>query len=351
MTIASKPCETTGFTRRCGGFTLLEVVTALLILGTICTTVLTVINQAITTTIDLRKRTQAFETARENMENLLCLLAVSDTSDFGTHPLYPDIEWETTIEPFTEPTTNKMWIQAVCKASFPDSAGEIQTVTLTHWLTGLSDKQAQQILDQQKREGKYMDLLNANNETVKEQTAIREYLRQNGTETKEYDRILADQKRQKKQWIKEYPYDPDLFNGLMDSLRLKEYEWLDSIGFDRDSFDAWGRAQSPEFWAAIARRAGVSSAASGGSGSSSPDSRPSDTKGNAADGKTKPTNGNGSGDATNPDGTGNGDQKSPGSQDTSSSGDSQGLERPSDYNRWTPAQQQLWDDLIRRLSK
>jgi type II secretory pathway pseudopilin PulG len=334
-----------------GGFTLLEVVTALLILGTISATVLTVMNQAITTAIDLRKRTQAFEVARENMENLLCLVTVSDTSDFGTHPLYPDIEWETTIEPFTEPVTNKMWIQAVCTASYTDSAGEIQEVTLTHWLTGLSDKQMQQILDQQKREGQYQDLLNANDESAKEQMAIREYLRQNGTETKEYDRILADQKRQKKQWIKEYPYDPDLFNGLMDSLRLKEYEWLDSIGFNRDDYDAWGRIQSPAFWAAIARRAGSSSGASGGSDSSSPDNRPSDTKGNADDGKTKHSDDKGSGDSSNSDGKSDGDQNSSGSQDDSSSGESQGLERPSDYNRWTPQQQQLWDDLIKRLSK
>ncbi len=79
-------------TTRCG-FTLLEVVTALLILGTICATALMVMNQAIATTIDLRKRTQAFETARENMENLLCLMTISDVSDFGTDPLHPDIDW------------------------------------------------------------------------------------------------------------------------------------------------------------------------------------------------------------------------------------------------------------------
>jgi prepilin-type N-terminal cleavage/methylation domain-containing protein len=332
------------------GFTLLEVVTAVLILGTICTTVLTVMNQAITTASDLRKRTQAFEVARENMENLLCLMTVSDVSDFGTDPLHPDIEWETTVEPFTEPVTNKMWIQAVCTASFPDSNGEIQEVKLTHWLTGLSDKQMQQILDQQKREGEYQDLLNANDESAKEQMAIREYLRQNGTDTKAYDRILADQKRQKKQWIKEYPYDPELFKGLMDSLRVTEYDWLDSIGFNRDDYDAWGRSQSPEFWAAIARRAG-SSKTSGGSESSSSDKPSSDTTGKTDDGKTKPSDDKGSGDSLNSDGKSDGNPNSSGSQDNSSSGESQGFERPADYNRWTPEQQKLWKDLIERLSK
>lgn len=320
------------------GFTLLEVVTALLILGTICATALTVMNQAIATTIDLRKRTQAFETARENMENLLCLMTISDTSDFGTHPLYPDIEWETTVEPFTEPVTNKMWIQAVCTASYPDSSGEIQTVTLAHWLTGLSEKQMRQILDQQEREGQYLDLLNSNNESAKEQMAIREYLRQNGTDTKEYDRILADQKRQKKQWIKEYPNDPELFTELMDSLRLKEYEWLDSIGFNRDDYDSWGRAQSPEFWSAIARKAGTSTASGGtGSGSSSGDNLPS---GDSKDSKPG-----------TPDDGGQPKPESPGGKENPSPGESGDYDPPAEFNRWTPEQQKLWKDLIQRLGK
>lgn len=314
------------------GFTLLEVVTALLILGTICTTVLAVMNRAIGTAIDLRKRTQAFEVARENMENLLCLMTVSDVSDFGTDPLHPDIEWETTVEPFTEPVTSKMWIQAVCTASYPDSAGEIQTVTLTHWLTGLTEKQMKLILERQDQEGQYLDLMNSNVESVKEQMAIREYLRQNGADTKEYDRILTDQKRQKKQWINEYSYEPELFNGLMDSLRVKEYEWLDSIGFNRDDYDSWGQAQSPEFWAAIARRAG-SSRISGGSSSSSSKGPSSDTK--------KNTDG-GTGDSSNSDGTGNPDP---------STGESGDFERPADYDRWTPEQQKLWNDVIQRLSR
>jgi type II secretory pathway pseudopilin PulG len=231
--------------RRAGGFTLLEVVTALLILGTICATVLTAMNRAITTAIDLRKRTQAFETARENMENLLCLMTISDTSDFGTHPIYPDIEWETTVEPFTEPATSKMWIQAVCTASYPDSAGEIQKVTLTHWLTGLSDKQIKQILDQQKQEEKYLDLLNSNDETRAEQAAVRRYLQEKGIALKPYNAALAEQARQKKQWIKEYQNDPGALRDLMDSIRLKEYEWLESIGFDWNDFAQW-RLENPD---------------------------------------------------------------------------------------------------------
>lgn len=227
------------------GFTLLEVVTALLVLGTICATVLAVMNRAIGTAIDLRKRTQAFEVARENMENLLRLMTISDMSDFGTDPLYPDIEWETTVEPFTEPATNKMWIRAVCTASYPDSAGEIQEVTLTHWLTGLTDKQAQQILDQQNREGKYLDLLSANDKTRAEQSAIRRYLREKGIDLKVYATVLADQVQLKKQWLKEYKDDPETLQALMDSIRQTEYEWLDSIGFNWDDFDQW-RLENPD---------------------------------------------------------------------------------------------------------
>ncbi|NLH17673.1 MAG: type II secretion system protein [Phycisphaerae bacterium] len=226
------------------GFTLLEVVTALLILGTICATVLTAMNRAIAVAIDLRKRTQAFEVARENMENLLCLVSVSEVSDFGIDPLHPDIEWETTVESFSEPATNKMWIQAVCTASYPDSSGEIQKVTLTHWLTGLSDKQAQMILDQQKRESEYMNLLNDNDRIVQEQEAIRRYLREMGLELKPYSEILTEQKREKRKWINEYEYDPELFGDLMGSLRDKEYEWLDSIRFNWDDFTRW-RLENP----------------------------------------------------------------------------------------------------------
>ncbi len=240
------------------GFTLLEVVTALLILGTICATALMAMNQAIATAIDLRKRTQAFEVARENMENLLSLTTVSETSDFGTDPLHPDIEWETTVESFDEPVTGKMWIQAVCTASYVDSSGESRTVTLTHWLTGLSDKQIQQILDQRKRESEYLDLLNENDQTVQEQEAIRRFLRDKGGDLKTYTTILNEQARQKRRWISEYEYDPALFADLMASLRVKEYEWLDSIGFNWVQFDQW-RRENP----AAENRAGVSDSTGG----------------------------------------------------------------------------------------
>jgi hypothetical protein len=43
-----------------------------------------------------------------------------------------------------------MWLRAVCSAEYEDPAGELKQVELTHWLTKLSDKQIEQILDAQK---------------------------------------------------------------------------------------------------------------------------------------------------------------------------------------------------------
>jgi prepilin-type N-terminal cleavage/methylation domain-containing protein len=368
------------------GFTLLEVVTALLILGAICATTLAVMNRAIATAIDLRKRTQAFEVARENMENLLALMTVTEVSDFGTDPLRPDIQWDTTVESFNEPATDKMWVHAICTASYVDSAGETQSVTLNHWLTGLSDKQAQQIRDQQKKEGEYADLLKAREDMVKEQLAVREYLRQKGVDTGPYDKILAEQRRQVKEWIKQNEYDPELFKTLMDSLRLKELQWLDSIGFNADDYTAWSRAQSSDFWAAIARRAGVSTGSSGGSGTGSGSgsgsgsgagaggsgNQPGDSSGSSPDNgdssKAKPTkkgtkkgSGKGTGSGNGSGGSGSGSSSDSGSSNSGSgssdsgntgSGESQPdpYQRPNNYNQWSPDQQKLWDELIRRLN-
>ena len=57
-------------------FTLLEVVVAISILGTICATVLVVMDQCIGATIDMELKDRAFTLARENMENLLANDAV-----------------------------------------------------------------------------------------------------------------------------------------------------------------------------------------------------------------------------------------------------------------------------------
>ncbi|MBN1124772.1 MAG: type II secretion system protein, partial [Sedimentisphaerales bacterium] len=145
------------FSRR-RGFTLLEVTVATLILAILATTVLVILDRCIDATMDLELRMRAFSVARENMERLLGGSSVTETTEFGIDELNPAIEWETIVEPFYEPITNRMWIQAVCSAGYTDSKNEMQTVQLTHWITSLTDKQIKQIEDQRQKEQEYLDL-------------------------------------------------------------------------------------------------------------------------------------------------------------------------------------------------
>ena len=140
-------------------FTFIEVITAITILAAITGTIFVVVDRCVSTTIDIQSKTQAFEVARENMETLLASDSVRETTEFGTLESNPDIEWTTVVEPFYEPATNRMWIRAVCSASYSDSTGERQNIELTHWLTDVTKTQMQQIIDQQKREAEYLDAL------------------------------------------------------------------------------------------------------------------------------------------------------------------------------------------------
>jgi hypothetical protein len=77
---------------------------------------------------------------------------VEESAEFGDSDQYPDIQWETVVESFTVPLTDKMWIQAVCSAEYTDSEGEVRRIELTHWLTDLTKAQEQQILARQEEE-------------------------------------------------------------------------------------------------------------------------------------------------------------------------------------------------------
>ena len=129
-------------------FSLVETATALIILAIVTSSVLVVIDRCVSSTADLAIRRQAFEVARDNMEVLLTSSAVSEKTEMGTSDKYPEIQWQTTVEPFYEPVTDRMWIQAVCSAEYADTAGEQQTVKLTHWLTDLTKEQLLQMLQQ-----------------------------------------------------------------------------------------------------------------------------------------------------------------------------------------------------------
>ncbi|MBN1787915.1 MAG: type II secretion system protein [Sedimentisphaerales bacterium] len=137
------------------GFTLVEVTASLIILGLITATVLVVANRAIATVVLWQTKMEAFDIARENMEQILAGKKVTDTVEYGVSERNPDITWETTIESFFEPLTENMWVRAVCSAEFTDAGGEEQKVELVHWITSLSKKQVEQILEQQQRQDAY----------------------------------------------------------------------------------------------------------------------------------------------------------------------------------------------------
>jgi type II secretory pathway pseudopilin PulG len=133
-------------------FSLVETVAALLILAFISSSVLVVINRYMVSAVDSVLRMQAFEVARTNMEKLLTLTSVQESVEYGTSEMYPDIQYQIVVEPFYEPITAEMWIQAVCSAEYTDSEGRIQTVELTHWLTDVTKAELLKILAQRESE-------------------------------------------------------------------------------------------------------------------------------------------------------------------------------------------------------
>jgi hypothetical protein len=132
-------------------FSLVEVVTALIILAFISFSVLVVINRCMASAADSELRMQAFEVARDNMETLLSKDSVEEMVEYGSSVKYPEIKWQTTVEMFYEPEASEqmqVWVRGVCSAEYTDAAGEVQTIELTHWLTGLTKEQLIEMLKQ-----------------------------------------------------------------------------------------------------------------------------------------------------------------------------------------------------------
>jgi prepilin-type N-terminal cleavage/methylation domain-containing protein len=127
------------------GFSLLEVMVALAILALVTSSVLIVVDRCLGSASDSALRMEAFQLARENMEKILSSNSVEEKVDYGNSEKYPDISWQTVIEAFSEPISGKMWIRAVCSAEYLDSTGEKQTVDLEHWITELTDQEANQL--------------------------------------------------------------------------------------------------------------------------------------------------------------------------------------------------------------
>ena len=139
-------------------FSLVESVTALIILALISSSAFVVIDRSMASAADSVLKMQAFELARNNMETLLASDSVEENTDYGASEKYPDIQWETTVETFTTPSNDGMWVQAICSAEYIDSAGETQTIELTSWITALAKSQLVQIAKEKARQAALLDL-------------------------------------------------------------------------------------------------------------------------------------------------------------------------------------------------
>ena len=138
-----------GCLRHGAGFTLLEVLAALAILGLAASSVLVVIDRCVSSASNSALRMEAFALVREHLEEILVRDSVAETVEYGTSERYPDVSWQTVIEGFPEPVSGQMWVRAVCSADYKDSTGETQKIELIHWIAQLSDQQAGQLVGQQ----------------------------------------------------------------------------------------------------------------------------------------------------------------------------------------------------------
>ena len=139
------------------GFSLVEAVTAVIILALVSSSVLVVINRCMASSVDMTLRMQAFEVARENMEQLLAKDSAELTVDYGTSDKYPEIQWQTTVETFMDSATSRMWVKAVCSTEYTDSKSEDQKIELTHWLTSVSKEEMKKILKWKKQAKDLLD--------------------------------------------------------------------------------------------------------------------------------------------------------------------------------------------------
>lgn len=221
------------------GFTLVEVVAALLILSMLIGSVLTVMSKITEGMVDLKARTQAFAVARENMEKLLTAASVEDMSEYGVVETNPDMDWQTIVEPFYEPISNRMWVRGVCSSSYTDSKGQRQIIELTCWLTGLNAQQIQQIVDQQKRQEEYMAQFSGS-ESGKELALQRKittaFLEQENLDTDAYKDFIERLERRRLDYIAEKGFDEGYFE-FIDQLGQDESDFLYRLGItDYDKY-------------------------------------------------------------------------------------------------------------------
>jgi len=205
-------------------FSLVETATAVIILGLISSSVLLVINRCLVSATNSTLRMHAFEVARENMEKLLASDSVTEMNKYGTSDKYPQIQWQTTVETFYEPITNRMWVRSVCSAEYNDANDTPQSVELTHWLTNLTKKELVQVIQQ--RQEKLAKQTETGQETPPEESP-----EQTPEETPQ-----------------EQPEQPSEVPPDMDFCSLSASECIDvlnNIGGDRELFNEWFRCCWP----------------------------------------------------------------------------------------------------------
>lgn len=224
------------------GFTLVEVVAAMGLLAIMLSSVLVVMDHFVGAVIDMRLRQEAFELARSNMETLLSESKVSDLYDYGESEINPDIQWETTVEPFYEPYKSRMWIRAVCSASFVDSKDQEQNVELEHWITNLTAAQINQILAQQQVESAYMDLLNEGQYSDVQLTTIA-YLEEAQLDVDTYKEFLEQQRRQKVEYLDKNGMDG--YEAYVEQLREEEDEFLQDLGMNFAAYNEFAENYVP----------------------------------------------------------------------------------------------------------
>ena len=216
-------------------FTLVEVVAAVALLAIMISSVLVLMNNFVDAVIDMRLRQQAFDLARTNMETLLSESRLSDMAESDISETNPDIRWETVVEPFYEPINYSMWVRAVCSAMFIDSKGQDQTIELEHWVTNLNAAQIKQILEQQRLEAEYLDLLQAGQYSDIQETTIA-CLGQQGLNVEAYKDFLERQRRQKLEYLGENEMVD--WGEFLQQLEDEENEFLEyEIGMDFDVYN------------------------------------------------------------------------------------------------------------------
>lgn len=220
----------------------MEVAAALVLLGLLVGSTLTLMNRIIEKVIDYRLRDQAFDLARSNMELLLSENTLSDMDEYGTDEFNPELDWETVVEPFFEPVTDRMWIRAVCTAGFTDSQGERQDIELEHWITNLTPEQIRQIMAQQKAEKEFMDLLQGG-ELTDVQKATVAFLLQEGLDLGAYRKFLKQQLRQKLEYLSTTGFDG--YDTYVVRLEREENVFLEKLGMDFDRYNLFVQEFDP----------------------------------------------------------------------------------------------------------